>query len=605
MKLYIKRKSKRSKKYTIRNILLLFFILFFSVALLWSNKRFIKKALKKYTVGQQILKTYVQFTEGIKEVVSQFTQVSEADKELKYAKIEIDYQKSLGKFHQVLKGIGFGSFNDGVLLPYNKRALKIIGGLSNDSSFLFVNAKGIFADKYWRSQQDIGGHVFRRDKSGNVVYYWKIVDKVIDTILECHFKPVLSLTFMPDALASNIKNRNDWNKSNVSPPKDYNEWRNLVYQTVKHLEQRYGATEIENWYFEVWNEPDLPEFFWIPHPDTNLYPRRGDNQEYFKLYDYSVEGALEANPNIKIGGPAIAGDIDLFINEWADHCNSGINFANKRETRIDFISRHSYGSIEDEIIPGIINFINKAKRFGKNKFNNFKVLITEIGPSTKPKPWLNTRYVAAWIVKLVDSIQYLEDTKGEKYIPDLMCFWTKPVPINFSNHFGLVTALGNPWHPSPDAIVKRPAFNAFDALEYLGDERISFKGTKFGQHIHGIATKKGDKEIAVLLYHLNEKDHYNKNSKIYNIDIEVKNIPFKKMRTDLFLIDQFHSNGYQKWLELNKPKKPTPNQLRILQSSDDLQLVEHHNVTCKESTYNRSLTIQSNSVVLLLLTSTE
>ena len=44
----------------------------------------------------------------------------------------------------------------------------------------------------------------------------------------------------------------------INTPKDYNKWRDLIYNTVKHCVERYGAEEVRSWYFILWNEPDLP-----------------------------------------------------------------------------------------------------------------------------------------------------------------------------------------------------------------------------------------------------------------------------------------------------------------------------------------------------------
>ena len=50
-------------------------------------------------------------------------------------------------------------------------------------------------------------------------------------------------------------------KMNVTPPKSYNEWEYLVESFTRHLVERYGFDEVKNWYFEVWNEPNLPGFW--------------------------------------------------------------------------------------------------------------------------------------------------------------------------------------------------------------------------------------------------------------------------------------------------------------------------------------------------------
>ena len=58
--------------------------------------------------------------------------------------------------------------------------------------------------------------------------------------------------------------------------------------------ERYGRAEVETWYWEVWNEPNI--FYW-----------RGTPEEYHKLYDYAVDAVKRALPTARVGGPHVAG----------------------------------------------------------------------------------------------------------------------------------------------------------------------------------------------------------------------------------------------------------------------------------------------------------
>ena len=48
-----------------------------------------------------------------------------------------------------------------------------------------------------------------------------------------------------------------WWKGNNTPPKDMQKWNGLIKALIEHWRQRYGDAEIAQWYYEVWNEPDL------------------------------------------------------------------------------------------------------------------------------------------------------------------------------------------------------------------------------------------------------------------------------------------------------------------------------------------------------------
>ena len=119
-------------------------------------------------------------------------------------------------------------------------------------------------------------------------------------------------------------------------PKDYNRWRELIATVVGHLVDRYGAKEVETWYFELWNEPDL-DYYW-----------KGSIEEFCKLYDYTVAGIVDVLPSAYIGGPATTGPLEeanlLLFGCFLSHCRNGNNYVtNEIGSRLDFITFHVKG----------------------------------------------------------------------------------------------------------------------------------------------------------------------------------------------------------------------------------------------------------------------
>ena len=120
------------------------------------------------------------------------------------------------------------------------------------------------------------------------------------------------------------------------PPKDYKKWEELVYQWVKHSVQQKKKKEVESWYWEVWNEPN--GHYW-----------KGTMEEFFKMYDYAVNGVKRALPTAKIGGINIAGTggrgAQNWMNTWAKHVLEGTNYATgKKGTPVDAILFHAKGA---------------------------------------------------------------------------------------------------------------------------------------------------------------------------------------------------------------------------------------------------------------------
>jgi xylan 1,4-beta-xylosidase len=187
-------------------------------------------------------------------------------------------------------------------------------------------------------------NIYTEDKDGNPIYNFEIIDKIYDNYVANNLIPIVELSFMPfDLVPNKNKLKSDWKMGrdvgiedyNIdgwkNPPKDYQKWQNLITTFVNHLSQRYGQ-QIENWYFEVWNEPNITNY-WL-----------GTFQDYCKLYDYSVQAVKSVNSNLKIGGPASTDSGQDFLNQFLSHVTTGTNYAtNQIGTKIDFISFHTKG----------------------------------------------------------------------------------------------------------------------------------------------------------------------------------------------------------------------------------------------------------------------
>ena len=143
----------------------------------------------------------------------------------------------------------------------------------------YVRFHAIFLD-------DMG--VYDEDSAGRPVYNFSYVDQAYDGLLQNGVRPFVELSFMPKKLASKDALHAFWYKQNVAPPKDWAKWDDLIYQFTKHLVDRYGIDEVQKWYFEVWNEPNID--FWVGEPKQATY---------FELYDHSVAA-------VRKGGPAFA-----------------------------------------------------------------------------------------------------------------------------------------------------------------------------------------------------------------------------------------------------------------------------------------------------------
>jgi xylan 1,4-beta-xylosidase len=183
---------------------------------------------------------------------------------------------------------------------------------------------------------------YSEDAQGKAVYRWNILDAIFDTYIASQVRPYAQIGFMPEALSTHPQPyQHHWKPGDTYgtivtgwayPPRDYDKWRELVYQWVRHCVARYGKAEVEAWYWEVWNEANGS--YWKAKPE-----------EFHKLHDYAVDGVRRALPTARVGGPDTAGPGGQWMRDFIAHCLHGTNYATgKVGNPLDFVSFHAKGS---------------------------------------------------------------------------------------------------------------------------------------------------------------------------------------------------------------------------------------------------------------------
>jgi xylan 1,4-beta-xylosidase len=279
-------------------------------------------------------------------------------------------------------------------------------------------------------------------------------DQIFDFLLSIGMKPFVELSFMPTALASSDQTVFHY-RANVSAPKDLALWSILIRKLVQHWVDRYGLDEVRQWFFEVWNEPNLTAF------------GSGDQKEYFELYRYTVTAIKDIDGALKVGGPATA------ANAWVDDF---IAFCRANGLPADFISTHHYPTdafgkpgddTEAQLAASTRSILREETRDVRKKAGDLPVYYTEWCTSSNPRdPMHDDPYAAAFIVKtvleangLVQGYSYwtFSDIFEENYFPS----------VPFQGGFGLLTIHG----------IAKPAYRAYQLLHGLGTELFAVTGT--------------------------------------------------------------------------------------------------------------------------------
>ena len=291
-----------------------------------------------------------------------------------------------------------------------------------DIGFRYIRGHGLLSD---------GMGVLRRSE-GVTRYGFSYVDQVHDAFLAAGIRPFVELGFMPSALAS-ADQTVFWWRGNVTPPSSYDEWSDLVVAVVRHFIERYGADEVRRWPIEVWNEPNLTDFW-----------QGADQAEYFRLYETTVRALKGLDADLQVGGPAISPGADEWWAPFAD-------FVTSRDVPIDFVSRHAYSSGPAQHIPfGVYQdlrppqtlleqFAAPRRHLAGTALADLPAHITEFNTSYRPdNPIHDTAYNAAYLAPvlagggdLVDSFSYWTfcDVFEEQDVPTSL----------FHGGFGLLT----------------------------------------------------------------------------------------------------------------------------------------------------------------------
>jgi xylan 1,4-beta-xylosidase len=471
--------------------------------------------------------------------------------------------------------------------PNGKKLLAELAALSPVP--VYVRMHNLFTTGDGSSSLKWGStNVYTEDASGNPVYSWAILDRIFDALRDAGTKPLVQIGFMPQALSIHPEPyRHNFPQGQIFtgwayPPKDYGKWSELVFQFVHHLRDRYGESEAKTWLWEVWNEPDIE--YW-----------KGTPEEYFKLYDLSVDAILRAMPGARVGGPDSTGPASAkaaeFLRAFLEHCAHGKNFASgKTGSPLDFISFHPKGSPKwqgDHVQMGIVHqlaAIEQGFKIVKSfpEWRQTPIVLGESDPegcaacSARTNPqnsYRNGPLYAVYTAEVLNSILTLVDREQVNFLGAV----TWAFEFEGQPYFeGFRTLATNG--------VDKPVLNTFRMLGMLGGERLEVRssgalpsetittaGVRSEPDINAIATRK-DHEINILVWNYHDDDLPAGAAPIEMIVRGLASAPGRCLVED-YRIDSTHSNAFTAWKEIGSPQSPSPAQQERLESAGQLQLL--------------------------------
>ncbi len=383
--------------------------------------------------------------------------------------------------------------------------------------------------------------LYDEDASGNPVYNFSYIDQIYDGLLKEGVRPMVEISFMPRKLSADPPTVHAfWYKQLVSPPKDWSKWEALVSAFTKHLVERYGIEEVSQWYFEIWNEPNID--FWAGDPKE---------QTYYELYDHAARAIKTVSPRLRVGGPATAQA--AWVDRFIRHCT-------EQHVPFDFVSTHVYANDTAQDVFGTEESIPRDRMVCRAVAKVHDQINRSAAPNT---PLLWTEYNASYKneLEVTDSTfmgPWLADTIRQcDGLVDVMSYWTFSdvfeeqgvVKTPFYGGFGLISAGGVP----------KPAFNAFKLLHRLGDERIATDSDSV------LVTKRKDGSLAVAVWNYAAPEE-----KGTARTITLKITGWAGKRVTVQQVDDAHGSFWPAYKKMGEPRFPTPEQYRTLQQAAEL-----------------------------------
>ncbi len=401
------------------------------------------------------------------------------------------------------------------------------------TGFQYIRFHGILND-------DVG--IYGEDKHGNPVYNFSYVDQIYDGLLAAHVKPFVEISFMPYKLAGSTFLQSFWYHPNVSPPKDYAIWDDMITRFVRHLVDRYGIEEVASWYFEVWNEPNLD--FWAGAPRQKAY---------FELYDHTARDVKSVNSRLRVGGPATA---------QAAWIPDMIKHAEQKHVPLDFVSAHVYGNDTAANVFGTSENIPRDQMVCRS----VKKVHDEIQTSAQPSmPLIWSEFNAAYdnVVEVTDSIYmapWLATTIAQcDGLTEMMSYWSFSdvfeeqgvVKTPFYGGFGLIAA-GN---------IPKPSFYAMQLLHHLGDQRVENNDPNV------LVTKAKDGTLVVAVWNIVNPGSTGTPE---TVTLQFKGDVASNASVAVERVDATHGDALELWQKMGSPQYPTQQQLQSLRQSSQL-----------------------------------
>lgn len=170
-------------------------------------------------------------------------------------------------------------------------------------------------------------------------YHFDTLDRSVETILKAGASPLMCICFKPRVLFPTVN-------QDIVEPNDYAAWDELIVNLVRHYQERHARIR----YWEVGNEPDIGEDGGCPY--------RFQPGNYLRYYQHTAAAILRADPDARVGGPALANSQSHILAALLDFCQTN-------GVPLHFVSWHIYSSDPKAIRHTIDSVASLLKKYSE------------------------------------------------------------------------------------------------------------------------------------------------------------------------------------------------------------------------------------------------
>lgn len=370
------------------------------------------------------------------------------------------------------------------------------------------------------------------------------VDEVYDGLLARGVQPWVELSFMPRRFASGTKDFGFY-KANVTPPKSLEDWSEFVGKFIRHLIGRYGAAEVRQWYFEVWNEPNLQSWFWS-----------GTQAEYLAFYKATAASVKSVDRSLRVGGPATSAV--QWIPQFLEYCAAN-------DAPVDFVSTHAY--------PGD----DQAMIFGqKDKYAQYDVIPQGVALARRQIDATRFKGAELWLNEWSSDSPAMIAHSITNCLG--VCQGMSQWQLSGSYEEGMVSNYvlkegQNGWNILARGNIAKPEFNTYKLMHRLGTRRLAASGP-------ALASRIGRNGFSALVWNLADVQQApgipgaSATRKVVG-DRKSIVVTAKGGRpgqpVQLRYVDQERGSPYPAWRKMGSPQYPSREQMALLRKAAEIE----------------------------------